>query len=177
MKTLIKKIAIVSLSLSLFGMLTQAHSSDMPDVIKMKSGSHGCSGNHGTRLGGTENQTTVWNFRNFNADRTVNINSVRIYAANGVVIFDAPAIDSFPGNFKTVMAPHQSTQLRSGQIFSSGLPGSQRPIQLVADWVISDGEKGLAPRVGRVRLARSALGGEERSRHGGSGCKLLRYHK
>lgn len=175
MKTLVKKIAIVSLSLGLFGIHTQAMGSKIPDVIKMTSGSHGCTGNHGARLGGTVEQFTVWNFRNFNTDRTININSVRVYAADGVVIYDAPAINGFPGGFKTVLSPHQSTQLRSFAIFSGALPRSQRPIQLVADWAIAGGDKALPPRIGRVRVDRSALNGEDHSRFGGDGCKLLKY--
>lgn len=177
MKMILKKASIICLLLGISGIFSQTHAANILDVVKMKSGTHGCTGNHAIRLSGTEQQYTIWNFRNFNSNRTINIDTIRIYDANGNIIFDSPSVDSVPARFKMTLTPHQSTQLRSWEIFATGLPRSQRPLQLEAAWSVTGGLRGLPPKIGRVRLVRDALTDVDRARQAGGGCILLNYER
>jgi hypothetical protein len=106
---------------------------------KGSGGTLGCGGNHHRRLSGTELTFTSYTFRNFNMNRTLIIDDIRIFAADGTTLASFPP---FPAGFDNVLAPHQTANFTTIDVFGTADLASI-PIQLVANWRTADGQNGL----------------------------------
>ncbi len=118
------------------------------DTYRLKSGVHACGGNHRTSSDGTN-----YAVRNFNNNETINIDRVVVFDADGVVLFNFPTVDPFPAGFNPVLAPFQSTRLRTQDFFT--VAPSAEPIQTHIQWSVASGTPALAPRIHWVRFAGS----------------------
>lgn len=61
------------------------------ELERGNDGTLACGGNHNIRRGGTEIGFTSYNFRNFNADNAITIESITIFAADGTVLRNMPS--------------------------------------------------------------------------------------
>ena len=104
-----------------------------------RQGTLGCGGNHRRRLGGTELTFTSYTFRNFNTDRTLIIDDIKIFAADGTTLANFPP---FPAGFNNVLGPNQTTPFSTLDIFGTA-DVAPTPIQLVVNWRTADDRKGL----------------------------------
>jgi len=102
-------------------------------------GTLGCIGNHRRRLGGTELTSTGYSFRNFNSNRTLIIDDITIFAADGTTLATMPP---FPAGFTSVLGPNESTNFNTTDIFGTASQ-SPRPLQLVVNWRSANGRNGL----------------------------------
>jgi hypothetical protein len=106
---------------------------------KGRGGTLGCGGNHSRRLGGTELTFTSYTFRNFNTNRTLIIDDIRIFAADGTNLASFPP---FPVGFNNVLGPNQTASFTTIDVFGTASV-APTPIQLVVKWRTADGESGL----------------------------------
>lgn len=141
-------------------------------------GTVSCGGQHFNRLGGTEAHRTNYIIRNYNEHADINLDRVRVFDANGNVLFDSD-ITGMPVFFNGVLSasdtslnPHQTAQLRTNELLGSNFLGQlDRPIQVIFDW--SAQKKVLTLEVGNVRTSRKRVQNpdgswttrEERGRH------------
>jgi len=137
---------------------------------KIRGGTLVCGGNHFSRVNGTELHRTSYNLRNFSGNAKVTIEGVKMYDANGNVLFSFP--DSYlPDRAKTELGPHETTQFSTGDVLSFDLDATDRPIQTHIRWSYMRGHRGMALSGSAVRTVR-ASDGPERSR-ASSECMLL----
>jgi len=122
------------------------------------SGTIACGGNHFTRVGGTEAQSTAYILRNYNASLPVSINRLAIYDASGTVIADFNGA-SLPVSFNNILGggdnsiePFQSVLYLSADLIDVTLSRNARPISVQIDW--SADSKVLIPEISSVRRAR-----------------------
>jgi len=148
---------------------------------KMTGGTTACNGTFFYRQDVDEVHMGTWNFANYNDDVTIKVDRAQIFTADGVRVVDFPNDGLPPPPFtKTVLLPHQSTQLRFHDMFG-GPAGylqdkNKRPVQLIVDWSIPDG-RGYAPDAETVVTVRVGgggfLGGTEIARNSVK-CRLIR---
>lgn len=126
----------------------------------------GCMGGYNFRLGGNEIDTTHYRFRNFNANRTLTITAIDIYAFDGTVLFSLSA-GSFPTEFNPVLGPRQTTGLNLEDLFGN----NQAPnnfVQTVVTWEAdrprADPLYATAARITRARNATTGAQGETKAR-------------
>ncbi|MDH3596603.1 MAG: hypothetical protein OEM93_17310 [Rhodospirillales bacterium] len=143
-----KTIALTSIALAAFGALalvlvTSAQAQQLP---KARNGTLFCGGSYnfeGNDLSKPVNMVT-WNLRNYNGNRTILIDRIRLYDATGAVLFDSDT-DGLPADRRDILGgpdnnqlgPYQTVQFRSDDLVDGTfpfVPGSRRPIQFVVDW-------------------------------------------
>jgi len=140
------------------------------DNSRVRGGTLVCGGNHFSRLGATELHRTSYNLRNFSGNAKITIDSVKMYDADGNVLFSYP--DNYlPDRAKTELGPHQTTQFSTGDVLGFDLNPADRPIQTHIRWSYMRGHRGMALNGSAVRTVR-AIDGPERSR-ASSECMLL----
>jgi len=163
--------------LGLVGALCCGLSQAVPieDAIKLRAGTFVCGGNHFVRVDGTEQHRSVYVISNPNPEITVALDRVRVFDANGQVLFDYPS-DALPKNVKPELAPYETTQVNSADILTEELAPSDRPMQTLIEWSNLDGRRGLAPSVGLVRTVRNESDGAERSRASVE-CRLIGFER
>jgi hypothetical protein len=83
---------------------------------------------------------TSFVFRNFNDTKTINIDRMIIYDADGTARCDFPNIQSFPVSFKSSLLPHQSTRLFTADISGCITPQAEGGIQTVITWSVASDE-------------------------------------
>jgi len=156
------------------------------------SGTIACGGNHFSRLGRTEDQSTAYIFRNYDASLPVNINRLAIYDATGTIIADFDGA-SLPVSFNRIFGggdnsiePFQTILYLSADLIGAPLSRNKRPISVQIDW--SADSKVLIPEISSVRRARrveiqfdefgnqTLLTREERSR-ATSSCRSIVINK
>jgi hypothetical protein len=111
-------IGAVFTTLLLSSSLCQANG--ITDSVKVRGGILACDGSHFSRVAGTEQHRTSYDPRNFSGHATITIERFQLFDANGNVRFAFPESD-FPGNIKTELAPHETTQINSDDILFVGL--------------------------------------------------------
>lgn len=139
------------------------------DDSRIRGGTLACGGSHFSRLAGGELHRTSYNFRNFSGHATVTIKRVRVFDANGNVLFDFPD-DALPVSVKTELGPHATTQINTADILFEDLAPADRPIQTHVEWSYGRGHKDSALNGSAVRTVRMADTGAEQSR-ASSECK------
>ena len=152
-KTYVPLVAILSLLLS---GTVMAGPSDGEAVARQ--GVVRCGGNHFLRLSGTEAHTTFYVLRNYNSTRSITIDRMIAFEADGSVLFDSdvsglPATtNDILGPADNLLQPNQTAQFDSGNIVPSFLAQTDRPIQLEIQWSATG--KVLILDVSLVRLGR-----------------------
>jgi hypothetical protein len=126
----------------------------------------GCMGGYNFRLGGDEIDTTHYRFRNFNANRTLTITAIDIYAFDGTALFNLSA-GSFPATFNPVLGPHQTTGLNLEDLFGNN-EAPNNFVQTVVTWEAdrprADPLYATAARITRARNAVTGVQGETKAR-------------
>jgi hypothetical protein len=126
----------------------------------------GCQGGYNFRLSGTEIDTTNYRFRNFNANRTLTITAINVYAFDGTVLFSLAA-GSFPATFNPVLGPHQTTGLNLDDLFGNN-EAPNNFVQTVVTWEAdrprADPLYATAARITRARNAVTGVQGETKAR-------------
>lgn len=126
----------------------------------------GCQGGYNFRLGGEEIDTTHYRFRNFNANRTLTITAIKIYAFDGALLFDL-APGGFPAGFNPVLGPHQTTGLNLEDLFGN-TEAPNNFVQTVVAWEAdrprADPLYVTAARITRARNATTGVQGETKAR-------------
>jgi hypothetical protein len=145
------------------------------DSIKVRGGTLACGGNHFSRIEGTELHRTSYIFRNFSGYATVTIKRVRVFDANGNVLFDFPGVE-LPASANTVLGPHQTTQINTADILFEDLDSTARPIQSHVEWSYGQRQKDVALSGSTVRTVRDSDTGTELSR-ADSECKLIDFRR
>ena len=91
---------------------------------------------------------TLYNLKNFNDTKTIVINRIVVYDADGNVRCDYPNKDAFPVTFKSSLPPHQATALytQDMKLCSNSLSpepnGNRGGIQTIINWSFSSGKVG-----------------------------------
>lgn len=159
---------------ALLGLPHPASASSADSTKRAFAGIVACGGNHFDRVGGTEGQRARYTLRNLSADQSIFIDRIRMFDAQGGILFDSTA-SGLPTFFNGVLGPgdnsldpHQSAHLRSEDVLSGPLSSTQRPIQTVIDW--SANAKVLLLEASLVRISRrldvtTGKLREERGRH------------
>jgi len=140
------------------------------DDIKFRGGMLACGGNHFSRVAGTELHRTSYNLRNFSRVDTATIERVRVFDANGIVLYEFPGTD-LPASVKTELGPYESTQINTADILVDELNANDRPIQAHIKWSYEGGRKDIPINGSTVRTVRAADTGNERSR-ASSECRI-----
>ena len=152
-----------------------AQAAPIEDAIKLRAGTFACGGNHFLRVGGTEQHRSVYVIRNPNPEIAVALDRVRVFDANGNVLFDFPN-DPLPASVKPDLGPYETTQINSFDILNEELTSPDRPMQTHIEWSNPEGRRGLAPSVGLVRTVRNVSDGAERSRASAE-CRMIRFER
>ena len=142
------------------------------EASTMKKGVTFCGGNHFARNSGAEQSFTVWTLRNYSS-KTINVNRVRVYDSNGVVIYDLPSVTPFPAGFKTALTARQTTSLNTSD-FMANLPANQRPITIQINWQYAGGQRGIPMFTSVTRHFRATAGNGSLSSFGGSANCFIR---
>jgi hypothetical protein len=150
-----------------------AQAAPIEDAIKLRAGTFACGGNHFSRVGGTEQHRSAYVISNPNREITVALDRVRVFDANGNVLFDYPS-DPLPASVKLELGPYETTQIHSFDILTEELSPSDRPMQTHIEWSNLESQRGLVPSVGLVRTVRNASDGSERSRASAE-CRLIGF--
>jgi hypothetical protein len=145
------------------------------DGIKARGGMLACGGNHFSRLAGSELHRTSYIFRNFNAGATITIESVRVFDANGNILFDFPGI-GLPAHVKTELGPNETTQINTADILFEDLDSADRPIQTHVGWSSGRSHRYIPLNGSTVRTVRVAGTGAELSRTS-SECNFIDYRQ
>jgi len=149
------------LSAALLLPVTGAYSSVI-EASTMKSGVTFCGGNHFTRAGGTERSFTVYQMRNYSGNKTIKIDSVRVYDGQGSTLYNFPGANPFPGSFKTIIGPRAASTLNTAS-FMSANPQHPRPITIQINWTYKDGQRGIPLFTGVVRHFKSTSNNASRA--------------
>jgi hypothetical protein len=116
------------------------------ELERAKEGTLACVGNHDLRRGGTEITFTSYTFRNLNADTSITIDNITIFAADGTVLKSMPSPDPFPTatDFISVIGPNQTSNFSTRDVFGDGNIGGEArtPLQTVVKWTAT--ERGAA---------------------------------
>lgn len=152
-----------------------AQATPIEDAVKLHSGTFACGGNHFLRVGGTEQHRSVYVISNPNPEITIALDRVRVFDANGQVLFDYPS-DALPTSVKLELGPYETTQINSFDILTEELRPSDRPMQTHIEWSNLGSRPGLAPSVGLVRTVRNVSDGAERSRASAE-CRLIGFER
>jgi hypothetical protein len=153
-----------------------AQAAPINDAIKLRAGTFACGGNHFVRVDDTEQHRSVYVISNPNPEITVALDRVRVFDANGRVIFDYPSDDDLPASVKPELGPYETTQINSSDILTEELTAQERPMQTHIEWSNLGSRRGLAPSVGLVRTVRNVSGGAERSRASAE-CRLIGFER
>lgn len=161
--------------LGLVGMLCcgLVQAAPIEDAVRLRAGTFACGGNHFSRLGGTEQHRSVYVISNPNPRVTVTLDRLRLFDANGNLLFDFPD-DALPDSVKPQLGPYETTQINSFDILNDELTSERRPIQTHIEWSNLDRRRGVPPSVGLVRTVRVADTGVERSRASAE-CRLIDF--
>lgn len=152
-----------------------AQAAPIEDAVKLRAGTFACGGNHFLRVGGTEQHRSVYVISNPNPEITVALDRVRVFDANGNVLFDFPS-DPLPASVKQDLGPYETTQINSFDILTEELGPPDRPMQTHIEWSSLEGRRGIAPSVGLVRTVRNTSDGAERSRASAE-CRLIGFER
>jgi len=145
------------------------------DGNEVRGGTLLCGGNHFSRLAGTELHRTSYIFRNYNAYAKVRIESVRVFDANGNVLFDFPSVE-LPASVKTELGPYETTQINTADLLIEELDPAARPIQNHVEWSYDRGRNRVPLNGSTVRTVWAADTGAELSR-ASSECKVIDYRR
>lgn len=125
----------------------------------------GCGGFHSLALSGNELRQTLYRFRNFNSDRTLTINQITIYAADGSVLATL-APGGFPAGFNPILGPNQTAGFSTSDVFGSS--ASLGLLQAVVNWETdrnpANALYGVTLRVDNARDAGTGAIGQTRGR-------------
>ena len=152
-----------------------AQAAQIENAIKLRAGTFACGGNHFLRVGGTEQHRSVYVISNPNPEITVALDRVRVFDANGKVLFDFPN-DALPASVKLELGPYETTQINSFDILIEELTSQDRPMQTHIEWSNLENRRGVAPSVGLVRTVRNVSDGAERSRTSAE-CRLIGFER
>lgn len=126
----------------------------------------GCLGAYNFRLNGTEIDTTHYRLRNFNANRTLTITAIKIYAFDGTLLFDLGP-GGFPAGFNPVLGPHQTTEFDLETFFGASEPAVSH-LQTIITWNAdrpqADRLYATAHRLTRARNPATGAQGETKAR-------------
>jgi hypothetical protein len=170
---MLKKSLLVVLAAALSSVAITAQADKSEGGGTARQGVMRCGGNNFLRLGGTEIQFATWVFRNFDSNNDITIDRMRVFDANGAVLFDSQASGlplSEPGNIgpgNNVLLANQGTQFLSDEIIPF-LSQAQRPVQIEVNWSSPRAAltlDGITVRVSRGRNATTGQQLEERGRH------------
>lgn len=138
-------------------------------AVKANMGVRGCGGTHFQRTAQNETHRTFYTLRNFNLNESIVITKVLVIGADGSLLFNGiPTISTF----KTIIGPAQNTKFNTGDVLSSYLSDTERPIQLYVVWYTASGNPAEGLRGGGSHLVRDSTTGNEISR-GSGGCTDL----
>ena len=136
-----------------FEPIATAQATELPVA---RNGTLFCGGNYN----GDGTQRVTWGFRNYNDNRTITLDRIRLYKADGgVPVYDSD-ISGIPADRRGILAgingnelaPHTSIHYRSEELAGTTaapagtfpiLPGNVRPLQLVVDWSANRNAIGL----------------------------------
>ena len=152
-----------------------AQAAPIEDAMKLRAGTFACGGNHFIRVSGTEQHRSVYVISNPNPEIAVALDRVRVFDANGNVLFDFPD-DPLPASVKLELGPYETTQINSFDVLTEELTSQDRPMQTHIEWSNLESRQGLAPSVGLVRTVRNASDGAERSRASAE-CRLIGFER
>ena len=148
-----------------------AQAAPIEDTVQLRAGTFACGGNHFVRVSNTEQHRSVYVISNPNAEITIALNRVRVFDANGNLLFDFPS-DPLPASVKLEIGPYETTQINSFDMLTEELTPLDRPMQTHIEWSNLESRRGLAPSVGLVRTVRNVSDGAERSRASAE-CRLI----
>jgi hypothetical protein len=164
----------------------QPASADRPEGSETgRQGVVRCGGNNFLRNNGTEIQFTAWLLRNFNSADSIGIDRLRIWRADGEVLFDSangglpPTENGILGPANSVLGPNQTAQFNSDDIIPFLNDQTLRPIQLEIQWSASKSVLALEVTNNRVVRGRVPANGnqqEERSRSA-IACRTIELRK
>ena len=105
-----------------------------------------CGGAHRVEDDGTGATVTIksssWSFRNYNDSNSIQVDRIRVYDRNGVLLHDdMPPIASGNGVDPSNVGPH--TTIVFGSNFLLGTTNPLPPLQFVLDWSSVSGDKVL----------------------------------
>ena len=132
-----------------------------------------CGGNNFLRLGGTEVHTASYVLRNFDATTPIVIERIRVWNANGAVLFDSansglPAFENgVLGPGSNALQPNQTAQLNTEDVVAFQAQ-SERPLQMEVQWSAAKAALSLDAVTVRTSRRRDPATGqvfEERGRH------------
>jgi hypothetical protein len=146
-----------------------------------------CGGNNLLRLNGTEVHFISYTLRNFDSTNSIGIDRLRIFDANGNVLFDTannpggslpPAENGVLGPTNNMLAPNQTAQFDSNNLIEF-LAQPDRPIQFEVQWSASRPALSLDVVANRIVRGRNATTGnmlEERARSA-LGCRTIELRR
>lgn len=121
-----------------------------------------CGGNHFIRNGGKEMQWANYVLRNYNKNSPIQIDRIRAYSAQGVLMKDyvgtnmPAARNGVIGSGDNVIDPFQTAHVRTLDILGNqGLSLADRPIQVRINWSAAQPVKLLESSL--VRIARERI--------------------
>lgn len=130
-------------------------------VRKVQSATVFCGGNHAFARRNSQAHRSIYILRNLSDRRSISIDRIRFYTADGnvAVEYTAPDLPVFInrvlGSGDTVLAPHETAQFRSQEIFGDvAINRRLRPLQMSVDW--SSDEDVLSLQVSHVRTVSQA---------------------
>lgn len=158
---------------------------------KAQSATVYCGGNHAFSRSNSQAHRSMYVLRNISDHQSISINRIRFYGADGNLLADYIApdlpvfINAVLGGGDTILAPHETAQLRSQEVFGdSRISRRLRPMQMRIDW--SSDEDVLTLQVNHIRSTRQAYEdfdpitgattlviGPETSRHNSS-CRTVK---
>jgi hypothetical protein len=138
---------------------------DLPMVVG--GGTMACTGVQMNSL-----NKTHYRLANFNETASITVKRMRVYDPSGTLRLDYPAVNAFPANFRSTLAPHQTTVWQSEGAFGDTQVG---PLQVVVDFSLN-GAKGFALHGLTTRLVDNLTTGEEVTRSD-EGCHYLKFTK
>jgi hypothetical protein len=170
---MMKKSVCVLLAAALSSFAYVAHADRSEGGATARQGTLRCGGNNFLRLGGTEIQFASWVFRNFDSTQDITLNRLRVFDANGAVLYDSatstlpPSDEGNIGPGNNVLGPNQTAQFDSNT-FLPFLPQATRPIQLELQWSSARAAltlDGITVRISRERNPTTGMQLAERGRH------------
>ena len=140
-----------------------------------------CGGNSYVRNGSGEIHWTSYNLKNFNSDRAIAIQRLRVFDVNGATLFDSrdtglpvPDNGTLVGPNNNKVAPNATVGFFS-HTFLGLLDPALRPIQMEVRWKAAVPALTLnvsANRIARAYDPMSQVQGEERARSA-AGCRTI----
>jgi len=151
---------------------------------KAIEGSVSCGGAYYVRNGGTEIQRSTYVLRNVSDAGTIYLDRVRVYSANGTILFDSD-VSGIPASYNGVISAvdngldaRQTANVRIADLIPQQ-GRSNRPIQTVFDWTADESILTLEATNVRTNTDIDPVTGKigtQRGRHS-SACRTTKIKK